>query len=163
MMLQELIESTRPFQWTNKRMDLYVPEESSSPIHKEMKHHKQRKEREPKTLRDETWFIPEEKNRLFWQAYILKHRSDKYNFFGNKQQIENEEKFHWIEALQKEKKTVRLPLRKHGIKVDDIMNDIASNRVFALESFVTLCVLFQIPLAVTRGRFVFFIAKTSTT
>jgi hypothetical protein len=158
MMLHELIESTRPFQWTNTRMDLYVPEDTSSPIHKEY-NKKQRKKRDK--IRDETWFIPEEKNILFWQAYILKHRSDKYNFFGNKQQIENEEKFHWIEALQKEKKTIRAPLRKHGIKVDDIMNDIASNRVFSLESFVTLCVLFQIPLTVTRGRFVFFIANDS--
>lgn len=158
MMLHELIESTRPFQWTNTRIDLYVPEESSSPIHKEY-NKKHRKEREIKTLRHDSWFIPEEKNVLFWQAYILKHQSDKYNFFGNKQQIENEEKFHWIEALQKEKKTVRVPLRKHGIKVDDVMNDIASNRVFALESFITLCVLFQIPLAVTHGRFVFFIAN----
>jgi hypothetical protein len=156
MSYQELIESSKPFQWTNMRMDLYVSEETSSPIHKE-RSKKQRKKRE--TIRDETWFIPEEKNRLFWQAYILKHQSDKYNFFGNKQQIENEEKFHWIEQLQKEKKTIRTPLRKHGIKVDDIMNDIASNRAFSLESFVTLCVLFQIPLAVTRGRFVFFIAN----
>ena len=156
-MLHELIESTRPFQWTNTRIDLYVPEELSSPVHKE----RQKKKREINKPHHETWFIPEEKNRLFWQAYILKHRSDKYNFFGNKQQIENEEKFHWIEALQKEKKTIHIPLRKHGIKVDDIMNDIASNRVFSLESFVTLCVLFQIPLAVTRDRFVFFIANDS--
>ena len=154
------LEQYTPYMWTNDNIDLYVSDDHIQ-IHKEQRKKKEHPKKEKKILEKEQWFIPEEQNKYFWHMYVLLHHQDKYTFFGNKKQIENEDKFKWIDELQKEKKNmdIRVPLRKHSIKIDDVINDIASSMYISLESFIALCVLFNIPIAVTRGNFVFFIKR----
>lgn len=101
-----------------------------------------------------SWFTPNITNVLFWQIYIILYGIEKFNYYTHKSQIESEEIFKIIEKskcdISFESKKL---LRKHKIKIQDIMNDLACTLKVDIDTFISICILLNIPLVILRNKY----------
>lgn len=101
------------------------------------------------------WIKPNHSNEFFWLLYIIINGIEKYNFFHHKAELETEEIFKWIEMAKKENldSESKLLLRKHKLKIQDIMNDLACTMKFSIDAFVSMCIIMKIPVILIRLNF----------
>lgn len=100
------------------------------------------------------WIKPQNTNPLFWHLHQEKNDID-YNMIFNKQQTECDEIFKMIEHIKSNSISIKIKsiLRKHKLKINDIINELACNLTVNMNTFIALNIVFEIPLIVKRKRF----------
>lgn len=110
----------------------------------------------PKTTLSPTfsWYKPHITNVLFWHIYIILHGIEKFNYYTHKSQLESEEIFRIIEKSKTDivNESKKL-LRKHKLKIQDVMNDLACTLKVDLDTFICICIFLNIPLIVLRNKY----------
>jgi hypothetical protein len=89
--------------------------------------------------KDNNFFLPKEKDTLFWCFYIIKHGLSMYEYPGNTSFInEKNEKFKLIENLRNKKNE----LKNHKIKniKEDIEDELANKETIGIKTFISLCI-----------------------
>ena len=95
--------------------------------------------------RSERFFVPKQKDSLFWCFYILKNGFLKYEMEPTSFIKEKNEKIKYIDILRDNKKSVK----EHKIKpVSDIEDCLANKEFINLKTFITLCILEQMNILI---------------
>ena len=82
------------------------------------------------------FFIPKEKDTLFWCYYIIVNGIQNYELlFDNTYKEEKQQKLNFIEKLRSFKDT----LKKHKFKRTDIEGDIAYSNEISIITFLAMC------------------------
>ena len=97
------------------------------------------------------FFIPEEKDRLFWIFYIIKNGFSDYEYPGNTSFVkEKEEKFKLIEYLRLNKQMLKTNKIKN-IR-EDIEDELANKEVIGMKTFIALCIVYKINILFIHKR-----------
>jgi hypothetical protein len=95
------------------------------------------------------FFIPKEKDTLFWCYYIIVNGIQNYEvLFGNTYKEEKQQKLNFIEKIRSYKDT----LKKHKFKRTDIEADIAYSNEISLVTFLAMCAVENKNVCVLKGR-----------
>jgi len=97
------------------------------------------KEEIKKEKKEYNFFIPYEKDKLFWCFYIFKNGLADYEIMENKNIVkEKEEKIKYIEKIRKSKSILKL----HKIKLlPNIESNLLNDELIDLKTFHVLCIL----------------------
>lgn len=141
------------FEWSNERLNaicpIQIPKSNDKCIGKKI---------------NKEYISEWQKNTLFWHIYSSLYSNDKSRFFGNKTQIENEEKFKWIDIIQsnRNKEEIKKIIKKHKLKVDDCINDLASSKSISIETCILVFVCLNIPVIMIRNKIAFIFIESSS-
>jgi hypothetical protein len=105
----------------------------------------------PKKKEISPYFIPYEKDKLFWCFYIFKHGLGEYEVMENKNIVkEKDEKIKYIEKIRKNKSL----LKSHKIKLlSTIESNLLNDEVITLKTFHVLCILENINYLLIDNKF----------
>ncbi len=102
-----------------------------------------------KEKRDETFYIPHSKDKLFWCYYILMNGLDSYQLLDTKKFIEEkEQKIHLVEKLRSQKNI----LKKYKWKKNAIEADLVYSNEISIDTFMCICAISNINIAIIRNR-----------
>ena len=102
-----------------------------------------------KEKRDETFYIPHSKDKLFWCYYILMNGLDSYQLLDTKKFIEEkEQKIHLVEKLRAQKNI----LKKYKWKKNAIEADLVYSNEISIDTFMCICAISNINIAIIRNR-----------
>jgi len=103
------------------------------------KERKDKKEvNEPKKKDDSSFFIPQEKDGLFWCFFVIKNGFAAYEYPGATSFVnEKAEKFKLIESLRTKKQILKTKKIKN-IK-EDVEDDLANKSKIGMKTFIALC------------------------
>jgi len=91
-----------------------------------------------KTNKDSSFFIPQEKDGLFWCFYVIKNGFAAYEYPGATSFVnEKTEKFKLIEYLRTKKQILKTKKIKN-IK-EDVEDDLANKNKIGMKTFIALC------------------------
>ncbi len=95
------------------------------------------------------FFIPKEKDTLFWCYYIIVNGIQNYELlFDNTYKEEKQQKLNFIEKLRSFKDT----LKKHKFKRTEIEGDIAYSNEISIITFLAMCAVENKNVCVLKGR-----------
>jgi len=96
------------------------------------------------------FFIPKEKDTLFWCFYLIKYGYSQYEYPGNTSFLnEKNVKFKLIEFLR----THKTDLKNHKIKnIQDIEDELANKEIIGLKTFISLCICSNINIILIDNR-----------
>lgn len=95
------------------------------------------------------FFIPKEKDTLFWCYYIIVKGIQKYELlFDNTYKEEKDQKLYFIEKLRNYKDL----LKKYKFKRTDIESDIAYSNEISIKTFLAMCAIENKNICVLKGR-----------
>ena len=95
------------------------------------------------------FFIPKEKDTLFWCYYIIVNGIQNYELlFDNTYKEEKQQKLNFIEKLRSYKDT----LKKHKFKRTEIEGDIAYSNEISIITFLAMCAVENKNICVLKGR-----------
>lgn len=95
------------------------------------------------------FFIPKEKDTLFWCYYIIVNGIQNYELlFDNTYKEEKQQKINFIEKLRSYKDT----LKKNKFKRTEIEGDIAYSNEISLKTFLAMCAVENKNVCVLKGR-----------
>lgn len=103
------------------------------------KQQKDKKEiNESKKKSDSSFFIPQEKDALFWCFFVIKNGFAAYEYPGTTSFVnEKAEKFKLIESLRTKKQILKTKKIKN-VK-EDVEDDLANKSKISMKSFIALC------------------------
>lgn len=104
-------------------------------------------------------------DRLFWMFYIMKYGFDIFEIHKYKLETEYTEKYANIDNLKIKRKEnkYRDVFKQHKLNIDDIINDIGSQKTISISSFVALCILNEIPITILTEYTYITINQTEST
>lgn len=98
------------------------------------------------------WYYVKETDTLFWHLYILTKGMDQYMFHKNKIQLKNDTIFEWVDLLQKSTLELKPVYRPQKLKIDDIINDLASSKTIEMTTFIGVAIALKLPLVITQKK-----------
>jgi hypothetical protein len=98
------------------------------------------------------WYYVKETDTLFWHLYILTKGMDQYMFHKNKIQLKNDTIFEWVDLLQKSTLGLKPVYRPQKLKIDDIINDLASSKTIEMTTFIGIAIALKLPLVITQKK-----------
>ena len=99
----------------------------------------------------DNFFIPEEKDKLFWIFNVIKNGFAEYEFPGNTSFVkEKEEKFKLIEYLRFNKQLLKTN-RIKNIR-EDIEDELANKEVIGMKTFIALCIVYKFNILFIHKR-----------
>jgi hypothetical protein len=105
------------------------------------------------------FFIPKEKDTLFWCYYIIMNGIQNYELlFDNTYKEEKQQKLNFIEKLRNYKDI----LKKHKFKRTEIESDIAYSNVICLKTFLAMCAVENKNICVLKGRCLYTLIVNNT-
>jgi hypothetical protein len=105
------------------------------------------------------FFIPKEKDTLFWCYYIIMNGIQNYELlFDNTYKEEKQQKLNFIEKLRNYKDI----LKKHKFKRTEIESDIAYSKVICLKTFLAMCAVENKNICVLKGRCLYTLIVNNT-
>jgi hypothetical protein len=120
-------------------------------INKELNKEYKEKQVSDKKISSEKFYMPKQKDSLFWCFYILKHGYFNYEMEINNQYfvVEKNEKFKYIDMLRHNKDKIKL----HKIKpFTELENDLANKDKISIKTFFALCILENINVLLIDKR-----------
>lgn len=109
-----------------------------------------RKQKQKPTVQE--WYYVKETDTLFWHLYILTKGMDQYMFHKNKIQLKNDTIFEWVDLLQKSTLELKPVYRPQKLKIDDIINDLASSKTIETTTFIGVAIALKLPLVITQKK-----------
>ena len=97
----------------------------------------------------ESFFIPSQKDKLFWCFYILLNGFDEYEFIKN-DSFKTEKNFK-ISSVEK-MRSMKDKLKEFKIKRNEIENELVNNATITLKGLETLCLIYGISLIYISGK-----------
>jgi hypothetical protein len=102
-----------------------------------------------KQKKDNSFFIPSEKDTLFWCYFIIINGIQNYEtLFGNTFKEEKEQKINFIETLRKHKDI----LKKYKFKKTELETDIVYSDKITIKTFLAMCAIQNINVALLKNR-----------
>jgi len=96
------------------------------------------------------FFIPTEKDSLFWCFYILKFGDAKYQTLYNRNEIISRQiKIEYIEKIRKEKHLVKI---YKFDTISNIENNLANDKFMNIKTFLTLCIIENINILFINNK-----------
>ena len=97
-----------------------------------------------------TFFTPSNKDKLFWIFYVLHHSMDEYDFPKRTYKREVQLKFKYIETIQENTAV----LKQHKVRRTNLSNDLGNSSTISVETFIGLCCVHHINVALVRRSFI---------
>ena len=97
----------------------------------------------------EDFFIPLEKDKLFWCFYIMKESPAEYHMLLDKKFAE--EKYYKIQMVELLKQHKAL-LKKKKWKMSNIEDELVNQASISISTFLCLCAIQNLPVALVKGR-----------
>lgn len=97
----------------------------------------------------QTFFIPSQKDKLFWCFYILFNGFNDYEFIKN-DSFKTEKQFK-ISSVEK-MRTMKDKLKQFKIKRSEMENELVNNITITLKGLETLCLIYDISLIYISGK-----------
>lgn len=102
--------------------------------------------------KNDIFFIPKEKDTLFWCYYILINGLSNYEMlFNNTFKEEKEQKINFIEKLRNHKDI----LKKYKFKKTELENDLAYNNIISIKTFFAMCAINNKNIALLKNNCLF--------
>ena len=96
-----------------------------------------------------SFFIPKEKDTLFWCYYIIVNGIQNYEMlFNNTYKEEKQQKINFIEKMRHHKDI----LKKYKFKKTELEADLAYSNVISIKSFLAMCAIENKNIAVLKNR-----------
>lgn len=93
------------------------------------------------------FFIPQEKDKLFWCLYIFMHSEYEYNIAKNNKNIFSIEKKWKIDSLTKLKeKNIINVLKSNKIKISEIEDELMNKDKITLKGLIALCIIHNLSI-----------------
>ena len=111
--------------------------------------------------KEDSLFIPKEKDSLFWCFYIMKHGEHSYNMIDYKNLIiEKKIKIEYIEKIRKEKQLVKTHKFSTLTNIED---NLLNQDKLDINTFLTLCVIENFNILFIKKRCYFELLMNDTT
>uniref|UniRef100_A0A6C0B0K5 Uncharacterized protein n=1 Tax=viral metagenome TaxID=1070528 RepID=A0A6C0B0K5_9ZZZZ len=136
-LLQDYMLDKKVLSITSCNKQYTVVHEKNKQQKEEKEGEKMKKEEEKKEV--ERFFIPKEKDQLFWCYFIIHHGFIKYEYPGTTSFVnEKTEKFKCIDLLRLNKQQLKIKKIKN-IK-EDVEDELANKQSIGMKTFIALCV-----------------------
>ena len=105
-----------------------------------------------KVIKEETFYIPHSKDKLFWCYYILMNGIDGYELLDTKKFTEEKtQKINLVEKLRSKKDM----LKKYKWKKNTIEADLVYSNEISIETFMCICAISNINIAIIKNRCIY--------
>ena len=159
--IQSLLSSLEPFTMDAKLLSMSLSTKIDTETKRKDRHEKDRHEKgqDTKKVDDkkeelsivERFFIPKEKDTLFWCYYVIQHGASKYEFPGATSFVnEKAEKFKCIDLLRLHKQELKTKKIKH-LK-ENIEDELANKETIGNKTFIALCIVNNINILFIHKR-----------